>query len=110
MLRTYIIQEAICQVQTWEQEIRLGKSLVCKGLNPSMPAQVLNPKVCVCVCKRAGWSEKGLPHPHLSLKAEDGDRDGYHSGDDHCYDDSFGFIHTGEKEAALRWARGRSHK
>lgn len=73
-----------------------------------MPAQVLSPNRGVCVgggcvrarvCKRAGWPGKGLPHPHLSLKAEDGDSNGYHSSDDHCYDDSFGFIHTGEKEA-----------
>lgn len=54
--------------------------------------------------KRTGWPGKDRPHPHLSLKAEDGDTNGYHSSDDHCYDDSFGLVRAGEKEE-LRWER-----
>lgn len=33
--------------------------------------------------------------PHLGLEAEDGDRNGHDSSDDHGDDDSFGVVHAG---------------
>lgn len=43
-------------------------------------------------------SHANPPRPHLSLKAEDGDRDGHHGSDDRSDDDGSGFVHTGRRE------------
>lgn len=72
----------------------ISKGKPCyRGVRPCQGCSSVTPRG-----HRDAATPQGTPWPYLSLEAEDSDRNGHYSSDDHGNDDGFGLIHTEESQ------------